>query len=176
MVLETLNNMKNINFTKENLKALKATEFNNLNKQILSYVLDLLCEINFQNLDKFNSIIEFRNETNIESICFTMNSLNCIPIEIVLHKNYIDMTVADLQTIREMHEIRLNKINEDLSFLQEWLNCNLINEIKSSGNFIVKSVFYCKKETRKIIFKTSSLFGFLSFGKYREVEYKSWKE
>jgi hypothetical protein len=168
--------MKSVKFTKENLESLKTTHFNNLNKNILSYVLDLLSEINFQNLDKFNSVIEFRNENDIESICFTLSSMNCIPIEIVLHKNYIDMSVAGLQAIREMNEIRLNKINEDLSFLQEWLNCNLINEIKYSGNFIINSIFYCKsEETRKIIFKTSSLFGFLSFGKYRKLEYKSWK-
>lgn len=167
--------MKSINFTKENLESLKSMGFIGLNKDILFYLIDLIGTINFQNIDIVNSIIEIRNDGNNDSVCFTLNSKKCIPIEIVLHKNYIDMTVSNYQSIREMYKINKDTINDELKFLFSWFNYNIINKVKYSGKLIVDSKFYNEQNIAEIIFKSTSLLSFLSLGNKEEVEYKSWK-
>ena len=166
--------MKNINFTKGNLESLKLYEFKNLDKIALFFIIDSLNRINFLNIDSARSIIEIRNENNIESICFTMHSKRCLPIEIVLHLDYIDMSVSNFQPIREMYKINIKKINEELSFLNKWLSCDIINEFKKSNNFIIKNIFYCNSAPNEIIFKSITFFGFLSIGKNDRKDFKSW--
>ncbi len=166
--------MESINFTKENLESLELIDFQGLDKNILFYIINLFYNIDFKNVDKVNSIIEIRNEINNDSVCFTLNSEKCIPMEIVLHKNYIDMTVGNFQSIREMYKINESKINDELKFLYKWFNYDIVNKVKYSGKLIVYSEFYNKSNTSDVIYKSSSLFSFLSVANSEEIEYESW--
>lgn len=144
-------------FTYYNLELIESSFSFVQNQEFVKTIISVLKKINFDNIEIGKSYIEIlENKKYGNGIYFNLisNTKKCIPINICIYENYIDMIVDSETTIYEMYKV--TNLNKFINNFNKWFENILIKKtfVRFGFQYITKITDF----NNNILFKKTVFF------------------